>query len=235
MPRDLFGEINHPSVRVGSRSRYTVPLSLLAHLVVIVTLLLVPLMATSMLPEIRDNVIFVGEPRLPEPPPPVRAAPPERRTPVAPDAAPIDVPEAITPETGLEDGFERDRGAIDGAIPGVVDGDVSAVLTPPPPPPPARAQEPVPVGGKISAPAKVREVAPIYPPIAQSARIQGMVILRATIGADGRVTGVTVLKSIPLLDQAAMDAVRQWEYSPTLLNGVPVPVVMTVTVRFDLR
>jgi periplasmic protein TonB len=234
MPRDLFGDVSDPSVRVGSQSRYTVPLSLLAHLVVIVTLLLVPLMATGMLPEIRDNVIFVGAPRLPEPPAPQRAAPPERRMPVAPDAAPVDVPRAITPETGLEV-VEHDVVGIDGAIPGVVGGEVDGVLTPPPPPPAARPQEPVPVGGKVSVPAKVRDLAPIYPPIAQSARIEGVVILRATIGVDGRVTGLTLLKSIPLLDQAAMDAVRQWEYSPTLLNGVPVPVVMTVTVRFDLR
>ena len=60
-------------------------------------------------------------------------------------------------------------------------------------------------------------------------------ILEATIGPDGRVQDVKVLRSIPLLDQAALDAVRQWVFTPTLLNGVPVPVIMTVTVQFTLQ
>ena len=57
----------------------------------------------------------------------------------------------------------------------------------------------------------------------------------ATIGPDGRVQDVRVLRSIPLLDAAAIEAVKQWQYTPTLLNGVPVPVIMTVTVNFTLR
>ncbi|MND07525.1 Gram-negative bacterial tonB protein [compost metagenome] len=64
--------------------------------------------------------------------------------------------------------------------------------------------------------------------------MQGVVIIEATISTTGTVTDVRVLRSIPLLDQAAIDAVRQWQYSPTLLNGVPVPVIMTVTVQFTL-
>lgn len=84
-------------------------------------------------------------------------------------------------------------------------------------------------------PQKVREVNPVYPPIALSARIQGIVILEATIGADGRVVNARVLRSVPMLDQAALDAVAQWEYTPTMLNGVAVPVIMTVTVSFTLR
>ena len=75
----------------------------------------------------------------------------------------------------------------------------------------------------------------MYPPIAQSARVQGVVILEATIGPDGKVQDVRVLRSIPLLDAAAIEAVRQWQYTPTLLNNVPVPVIMTVTVNFTLR
>ena len=82
---------------------------------------------------------------------------------------------------------------------------------------------------------KVKDVQPTYPPIAQSARVQGVVILEATIGPDGRVQDVRVLRSIPLLDAAAIEAVRQWVYTPTLLNNVPVPVIMTVTVNFTLR
>ena len=84
-------------------------------------------------------------------------------------------------------------------------------------------------------PQKTREVNPVYPPIAQSARVQGIVIIEATIGEDGQVTNARILRSVPLLDQAAIDAVRQWQYSPTLLNGVPVPVIMTVTVNFTLQ
>ena len=81
---------------------------------------------------------------------------------------------------------------------------------------------------------KTKDVAPVYPPIAQSARVQGVVIIEAMIGPNGKVQDARVLRSIPLLDQAALDAVRQWEFTPTLLNGVPVPVIMTVTVQFTL-
>ena len=76
---------------------------------------------------------------------------------------------------------------------------------------------------------------PVYPQIAQTAKIQGVVILEAIIGKDGTVRDVKVLRSVPLLDQAAIEAVRQWRYSPTLLNNVPVEVVMTVTVNFTLN
>ena len=75
----------------------------------------------------------------------------------------------------------------------------------------------------------------MYPAIAQSARVQGIVIIEATIAPNGKVTDTKVLRSIPLLDQAALDAVKQWEFTPTLLNGVPVPVIMTVTVQFTLQ
>jgi protein TonB len=90
-------------------------------------------------------------------------------------------------------------------------------------------------GGNVKAPAKVHDVAPVYPAIAQAARVQGVVILQATIGADGRVVDAAVLRSVPLLDAAAIDAVRQWRYTPTALNGQPVAVVMTVTVNFTPR
>ena len=94
---------------------------------------------------------------------------------------------------------------------------------------------PVRVGGNIAPPKKTRDVKPSYPQIAQSARVSGVVIIEATIGPNGKVQNARVLRSIPLLDQAALDAVKQWEYTPTLLNGVPVPVIMTVTVNFTLQ
>jgi protein TonB len=94
--------------------------------------------------------------------------------------------------------------------------------------------QPVRVGGGVRAPTQIRKVQPVYPPIALSARVQGIVILEATIGVDGRVADAKILRSVPLLDQAAIDAVRQWEYTPTLLNGTAVPVIMTVTQTFNL-
>jgi TonB family protein len=91
------------------------------------------------------------------------------------------------------------------------------------------------VGGNIKAPTKIRDVRPVYPDIAQQARVQGVVIIETVIGPDGGVQDAKVLRSIPLLDEAALEAVRQWRFTPTLLNGVPIPVVMTVTVNFTVQ
>jgi TonB family protein len=87
-------------------------------------------------------------------------------------------------------------------------------------------------GGRIMAPKKIKDVPPIYPALAQTAHVSGPVMIEATIGTDGKVVDAKVVKSIPLLDQAALDAVQQWEYLPTMLNGTPVPVLVTVTVNF---
>jgi len=95
-------------------------------------------------------------------------------------------------------------------------------------------QQAVRVGGQIKEPRKVKDIKPVYPDIAKQARVQGVVILECTISPQGRVTDVKVLRGIPLLDAAAQEAVKQWVYTPTLLNGVPVPVIMTVTVNFRL-
>jgi protein TonB len=87
----------------------------------------------------------------------------------------------------------------------------------------------------ITPPTRIKDVLPVYPAIAQSARVQGDVIIEATIGPDGRMQNAQVLRSVPLLDQAAVAAVLAWVYTPTLLNGQPVPIIMTVTVRFRLQ
>ena len=102
---------------------------------------------------------------------------------------------------------------------------------------PAREGDALRVGGEIKAPVKIKDVRPVYPPIAREAGVTGVVIIEVRIGADGSVEEAHVLKSIPLLDQAALDAVKQWEFVPTLLNGAPVPIMMTVTVNFtqDLK
>jgi len=92
--------------------------------------------------------------------------------------------------------------------------------------------KPLRIGGQIKAPIKTKDVTPVYPAIAQSAHVAGTVTIEATIGPDGKVVDAKVVRSIRMLDQAALDAVRQWEYTPTLLNNVPVPVLVTVTVNF---
>jgi len=94
---------------------------------------------------------------------------------------------------------------------------------------------PVRVGGEIREPRKLKDVRPVYPAEAREARIQGLVIVETTIDREGRVSDVHVLRGLPLLDKAAVDAVQQWEYTPTLLNGMPVEVIMTVTVNFALQ
>ncbi|RPJ70095.1 MAG: energy transducer TonB, partial [Acidobacteria bacterium] len=91
------------------------------------------------------------------------------------------------------------------------------------------------VGGTIKAPTKVKDVKPVYPDVALQANVQGVVIVEVKIGPDGRVQDARILRSIQLLDKAALDAVSQWEYTPTLLNGAPIGVVMTVTVNFTTQ
>jgi TonB family protein len=93
---------------------------------------------------------------------------------------------------------------------------------------------PVRVGSQLMTPQKIKDVQPIYPPVAKAAGVEGIVILELTIVRDGKVQNVKVLRSIPLLDQAAIDAVKRWEYVPTLLNGGRVPVIVTATVTFAL-
>src|SRR5262245_60390547 len=101
-------------------------------------------------------------------------------------------------------------------------------------PVPGGVSTPVRVGGSITEPKLIKKVPPVYPPIAQTAGVTGVVIVELLVDFDGTVSDAKVLRSIPLLDQAALDAVRQWVFTPTLLNGAPVQVVMTVTVNFSL-
>jgi protein TonB len=122
-----------------------------------------------------------------------------------------------------------ERGA--GELDGIVNGE--RVLPPPPPPP--TPQQPIYLHSGMQPPTKIVNVNPIYPQLAQAAHKEGVVILEAVIDARGNVTTVKVLRSIQLLDQAAVEAVRQWRFTPTLLNGEPVPIVMTVTVDFKLQ
>lgn len=103
------------------------------------------------------------------------------------------------------------------------------------PTPTGSATQPIRVGGAIRVPQKIVDAPPDYPAIAQSGRVQGVVILEIVVGTDGSVTDAKILRSIPLLDQAALDCVRKWKFETTQLNGTPVPVIMTVTVNFALQ
>ena len=109
---------------------------------------------------------------------------------------------------------------------------------------PSDTRSPRPVGGRpeaqrrgrIPQPKKLVNVPPVYPDSAKSSRVEGTVVLRAVIGASGCVRGVAVTRPVhPALDLSALYAVSQWRYTPTLLDGVPVPVVMTVTVNYRLN
>ena len=99
----------------------------------------------------------------------------------------------------------------------------------------SNSNEPFRIGDGIRSPAKIVNADPIYPPEARDARVQGVVILEATISRTGEVSDVEVLRSVPLLDEAAVAPVRQWRYEPTLVDGEPVSIVMTLTINFQLR
>jgi protein TonB len=88
------------------------------------------------------------------------------------------------------------------------------------------------VGDRLFRPQRTKSVAPAYPPSAAAAHVEGIVLVEAIIGKDGKIRDAMVLRSIPLLDQAALDAVWQWEFAPAVMYGNPVPLVMTVAVKF---
>jgi protein TonB len=189
----------------------------------------------------RDVMAFSENPRLArlqdiELPAPVRARAPASasNTMAVPQLAPVVASAAIGPESEREDSIGRSSASfVEAPGPGVVEG-LGAPSAPPPPAQPRSQEPPRQVGGSIRPPARIVDVAPQYPALARASRVQGVVILQATIDSRGNVESATVLRSIPLLDQAALDAVGQWKFTPTLLNGLPVPVIMTVTVNFEL-
>lgn len=106
---------------------------------------------------------------------------------------------------------------------------------PPPPPPPTWTQGAIRIGPNMKPPTKIRDVKAVYPAEAKAAKVQGVVVLEARIEEDGKVSHAQVVRSVPLLDQAALDAVLQWEFAPALLNGVPHAVLVTITVNFTLQ
>jgi protein TonB len=106
---------------------------------------------------------------------------------------------------------------------------------PPRPPDPPRPAGPVRVADLPVAPRKTVDVRPIYPDIARMARKEGTVVMEAVLDPSGHVTQLRVIRSVPMLDEAALDAVRQWRYTPSLYGGRPVSVLMTITIRFTLQ
>jgi protein TonB len=232
-----------PAVR--KRRAVALPASMALHALAAVAIAIVPLLLAESLPDAGGVRAFFVEP-IAAPPPPPPPPPPAARaaaatrvvakatvTPVG-FVAPIEVPTEIKPEEGLDlGGIEGGvAGGVEGGVPGGVVGGVVGGLPDAPPPPPVK---PVRVGGGVREPRKVVEVAPVYPLLAIKAGVEGIVIIEATIDPRGRVANATVLKGVPVLDEAALEAVRQWVYTPTLLNGVPTPIIMTVTVRFRLK
>jgi protein TonB len=123
-------------------------------------------------------------------------------------------------------------GGVAGGIPGGVVGGVVGGIPPPPPPPP---QAPVRPGGDIKEPKKIVDVLPVYPQFAVKAKVQGIVYLDAVIGKDGTVKDVTMMRGNDMLKDAAIEAVKKWKYTPTLLGGVPVEVALYVQVIFQLN
>jgi protein TonB len=219
--------------------KWTLAASVVVHLCLITGVIMTPLLATGELPPIPraapEYVLVVA--RMP----PVPRAPRQPSRTESSTAAPLTPPDRVTPETpaptppGPPDPFDVVGGDPTAGpfVPnGVGGGDA---LPPPPQPPPPAPKQIYRIGGDIRAPQKIRDVAPRYPAMALAAREQGIVILEAVISEDGSVQNVKVLRGKPLLDGAAVDAVRQWLFTKPLLNGEPVPVVMTVTVSFSLK
>jgi protein TonB len=217
------------------RKWYTVPLSFFVHTCVLAMLIVVPLVAIdSSLPRPRETMMPFVPPFVPVVPAPI---PVRRASPTLAARGPIGVP-VVAPDTiGVERGVIFEPGDVETkGIDGIVGGiDVGQIAVDVPPPAPIVAPRPVPVGGHIKAPMRTKYVTPEYPDLARRNRVQGVVILEAIISTDGKVEALRVLRSNPLLDHAALTAVKQWEYTPTLLNDRPTPVIMTVTVQFFLK
>jgi protein TonB len=226
--------------RAGLRSHLSgsVPISIAAHLVVLLLLLIVPLAADIALP-LPDKGLPEFIRVAPAPPPPVEFTPAARRSSPSvvanPDIVPTVAPTTIAPEaTPPGPQFDVQIGPPGGMPAGVGDG---VGVTPSIPTPPTEPSRPttVRVAQLPGPPHKIVDVRPVYPDIARRARVEGTVILESVLDTSGNVTELRVIRSVPLLDQAALDAVRQWRYTPTIYGGRPVSVLMTITIRFTLN
>jgi protein TonB len=244
----LFVESQDGHARSGYGTSITVHLAAVAALIAfllaqpdIVTIsvpsLPMPAIIASMPPPPIESVSVVQSPAPPQPKTTVDAPappPPQRTDAPAEDAAPapVEAPASVTPETGAEG---RVTGGAPGGVPGGVAGGVPGGVVGGSVPSGSGTGTVVRVGANMQPPRKIKDVKPVYPAGALPSRSQGAVVVEATIGPDGKVTAVKVIHSVPALDQAAIDAVRQWEYTPSMVNGVAVSVIVTVVVNFAMQ
>ncbi len=238
---------------------YTVLLSFASQILMTGVLILIPLIYTDTLPKAQLTSFLVAPPPPPPPPPPPQPIPEVKIVKVIPkqfDAgklvAPKQIPKEIAmikeeelppsmPSAGVVGGVP---GGVPGGTPGgVIGGIIGSVPTaapPPPPPPPVKKEEKpatpqrIRVGGNVQSARLVRQPKPVYPPLAKQARIQGTVRFNAIIGKDGTIQNLQLMSGHPLLVPSATDAVKQWVYQPTLLNGEAVEVVTQIDVNFTL-
>lgn len=238
---------------------WTVILSFALQILAVAVLVLIPLIYTDTLPKAQLTSFLVAPPPPPPPPPPPAAAAPVKVVKVAPrqfDAGRLMAPKQIPKEIAMIKEEELPPpsasagvvGGVPGGVPGgtsggVIGGIIGSVPTaaPPPPPPPVKKEEPKPatpqrirVGGNVQAANLVRKVTPTYPPLAKQARVQGTVRFQAIIGKDGTIQNLQLVSGHPLLVPSATEAVKQWLYKPTLLNGEPVEVITQIDVNFTL-
>jgi protein TonB len=208
-------------------------------------LILIPLIYTEALPKGMLTTFIVPPPPPPPPPPPAvaiqRIVKPvvhliKNGQMMAPTVIPKKIEmikeEAAPPDVGVSGGVVG--GVAGGSAGGVLGGIIGGVGGGPPPPPPPKSNRPLRVGGNVQQANLLRMVQPIYPPIAKTAHISGTVILHAIISKDGTIEQLEYVSGPPLLMKNAMDAVHQWRYKPTMLNGEPVEVDTTVSVVFTL-
>jgi periplasmic protein TonB len=220
---------------------WTVVVSMLFQAFFLGIFILIPLIYTEALPKTMMSMMLVAPPPPPPPPPPapaqiVRIKPQVHLM----DAGKLVQPRAIPKDIKIiKEEAEPDMGGATGGVPGgVAGGSMGGVMggiiggaPPPPKPTAARIRQ----GGSVQAALLVNKVQPVYPPLARQTRISGTVRLHAIISKVGSVESLEVLSGHPLLVRAAMDAVQQWKYKPTLLNGEPVEVDTTIDVIFSLN
>jgi protein TonB len=227
---------------------WTVVVSMLFQILFLAILILIPLIYTEALPKTMMATMLTAPPPPPPPPPPPVAATIVHVKPQVHlmDSGKLMQPKVIPKEVKIiKEDAEPDMGSVGmtggvpggvagGSMGGVLGGVIGGMGTAPPPPRP-RQTGPLRVGGNVQAAKIINRPTPVYPPLARQTRISGTVRLHAIIGKDGTVQQLEVLSGHPLLQQAAMDAVRQWRYQPTLLNGEPVDVDTTIDVIFSLN
>ncbi|HXT24584.1 MAG TPA: energy transducer TonB [Candidatus Eisenbacteria bacterium] len=225
---------------------WTVIVSGIVQATFLAVLILIPLIYTEALPKASLATLLIAPPPPPPPPPPPAATQIVKVKPQVHlmDAGKLVAPKVIPKEVKIikEEAEQPDAmgamGGVPGGVPGgqmggVIGGVIGGVGGAPPPPKPT--QQRIRQGGAVTAASLINKVNPTYPPLARQTRISGTVRLHAIISKDGSVQQLEVLSGHPLLVQSALDAVRQWRYRPTLLNGEAVEVDTTIDVIFSLN